>query len=213
MEDEKLFNKTYLAVKFTTESCELLSLSIKTRYKAILIVHKYIKDCELIPCIIAALNIACKLEEQVCDLKNIVIVVTHLACVYQGTNPQSHPGPKISLKEHLELKEKAIKYEYVILVDNGFDIQVVDIYQTFFEKYFKNKEFSTLFYRLNTVLFNKEVCSSNIFELIEDVDLYERTMGPFRSLKTRKIDLNTFECKNIEVNLIEPLLKKFLARK
>lgn len=212
-------NKLYLAVKFITEASELLYFSIKARYTAIVILHGNIDKFETIPLIIASCNLSSKINEQSKDLKQIIYVVNYLVSVYEGCSFSQ--VPVITYSEYVNLKEKAIEVELEILLNNNFDIQVIDLYGMFYDRiksYYEtmNSPIEEYFYRLNSILFSHCVfylSPVDIFNLIEDDVLYEKTLGPVRELTKYKMDLKTFECKNKEITLSNSLLKKFLKRK
>lgn len=209
--DEILQNKTFLGVKLITEASEILHFSIKSRFLAILLFHKYLNNYEFMSIIIASLLISCKLHEEDKSLKQIIIALSYLKSLYDGYTTINVPD--ITYSDYVNLKEKAIETELDILVDNNFNVEYDDLYQAFFDKNSALDTCEENFYKLNTILFNQNINLYSIVDLLDPTimsKLYEETIQMYGRMKNIKINTKTFVGKKRDLSLNSTLLKKFL---
>ncbi|KAM0672570.1 hypothetical protein CWI42_030110 [Ordospora colligata] len=210
--------KGFIGARFIMDSCMLLNLSCRVRYKALMLFHTFSDGMEFSGLCMASVLLASKLEEEMCTIKRIVYVFNYLYTQYE-----SKPMP-LTNRLSIRLKEGCIVAETEMLRRLGFDAQFEDVYSCMTEfaqtSRLPSEFIQKCFNILNTLLQSREVKQMNLQALMKATvqscigtsKILDDILYRYNTLDAKKFDLNTFEevksIRKIDNNMIQNFVKR-----
>lgn len=210
--------KTFLGVKFITESCILLGLSHQVRYKALMMFHSFNTRIDFISLCTASLLLASKLEEEVCTLKRIIYVFNYLYTEYESK-------PRLLTNRlSIRMKEGCIMAETEMLKALGFDLVFEDVYGALVDLLailgLSRALIRETFALLNAVMVWPRVLeldSKSVILMVLDLVLdkegeFKEVLEKYKIFERKRFNLETYEEVRAEMKIDDSLLLGFAKR-
>ncbi|KAH9411816.1 hypothetical protein HK407_03g05660 [Ordospora pajunii] len=210
--------KGFIGARFVVDSCMLLNLSYRVRYKALVLFHTFSDELEFSGVCMASVLLASKLEEEMCTIKRIVYVFNYLYTQYE-----SRPVPLTS-RLSIRLKEGCIFAETEMLRRLGFDALFDDVYSCMIE-FLQTSGFPSGFAQkcfiiLNTLLQSREVNGMNLWELMTVIvescvgmsKVVDDILSRYSMLDAKKFDLQTFKEVQLTRKIDNCMIQNFVKR-